>query len=84
MKKTLAILAIVAPALVSSCKNDKIEPKATYKVKTLGDLKEHTGWDRNDSTGTEDLGSASLSRTAAPASKSTSSTPTAKKPKKTK
>lgn len=56
MKKTLILVAIASLAIVSSCKKETVEPATTYKVKKLGDLKEHTGWDRTDSTETGDNG----------------------------
>ena len=59
MKKliVLAILVIAATAFVSSCKKEPVEqPAPSFKVKSLGDIKEHTGWDQRDSTGGSDGG----------------------------
>jgi hypothetical protein len=53
MKKltALAIIAVAATAFVSSCKKEEsAEPAPAFKVKSLGDIKEHTGWDHSDST----------------------------------
>ena len=54
MKKSLVILAIASIAVVSSCKKEPVEqPAPSFKAKSLGDIKEHTGWDQRDSTGTD-------------------------------
>lgn len=56
MKKSFILLVVAALAVVSSCKKDSVTPSAPYKVKALGDLKEHTGWDHTDTTETGDNG----------------------------